>query len=685
MARTDASGRASVQLLSAEPIPADGLVTITAETAGEDDALLTAQTQVLFSGPTEIRLTQPVSFAVDPGEAKTFVFYVGDSSGNPLAPGTEINVSAKGGTVTGQTSVVMPDIQSTDATRFAVLFAAFDEGQIPEMTIAVLSPNGDRRITFVSGSKGVEERVADLEPASIVLETADSLLIGDGTSTTQVTATVRDQDGNGVPNVAVFFRSSTGSIDATGQTDGAGRATAVYRSSVNPAGVPRVDIEANVDQLNALTGLRLLGVRLALTATENVLAADGISQTTIRALLTTEDGRPVPFVAVNFGATLGTLSALEAQTDVNGQAVVTYTGVESPTDLNNVKIRTTASGLDTDIDLQLRGVILQVTTNADTIVADGNAQALIQVDLRRTDGVPVPNGVLSFRTNLGTLSSAAVETDSKGSGQVILVSGTDAGKATVAVRYGLGLVVETEVAFVKGPPASIVLRQVDPPSISVKGSGADATAIVTFQVLDERGNPVADGEEVVFSLDPPFNAEETVGPERTATVDGLVHAAVNSGTVARTVRLIAEAVVGEGQVVRSTPVPIAIHGGLPDQAHFSIAPKPVNLAGRVLFGLESTITAYVFDKYSNPVPAGTSVRYSTDGGGIQGSVETNANGQGNVLLFTAEPVPLGPDYLAQIVGQTVDENGNEIEALSTVLFSGPTAPIVLTGAGGRYG
>ena len=34
-----------------------------------------------------------------------------------------------------------------------------------------------------------------------------------------------------------------------------------------------------------------------------------------------------------------------------------------------------------------------------------------------------------------------------------------------------------------------------------------------------------------------------------------------------------------------------------------------------------------------------------------------------------------------MTGQTVDENGTEIEASTTVLFSGPTAPIQLTGGG----
>ena len=195
------------------------------------------------------------------------------------------------------------------------------------------------------------------------------------------------------------------------------------------------------------------------------------------------------------------------------------------------------------------------------------------------------------------------------------------------------------VIFVKGPPSSIVLLSVNPPSISVRGSGGNETALVTFHVRDRTGNPVADGEPVLFALDAPGDGGERVGPERTGTVDGKVQTAVSSGNLAHTIRLIAEVPLAAGDTVRSTPVPIAVHGGLPDEAHFSLASLPVNLAGRVWFGLQTTITAFVFDRYSNPVPSGTSVRFRTDGGGVQGSTETDANGQATVTLFTAEPIP----------------------------------------------
>ena len=679
-ARTDASGRASVTLTTAEPVPADGWVTVMAETTGEGDSLLTAQTRLLFSGPTVVRLIQPANFVVGAGESQAFLFFVGDANGNPLAAGTTIRVRAEGGTIVGQTDFTLADTQSPDATRFAVIFQAAETGEAPQMSIEVTSPNGNREATFISGAEGVVSGGMERVPAELFVVAVDTVLVADGISTTRIRTTIRDSAGNGVPNQTVQFAASAGAVDATALTDAAGQATVVYRSAANPAGVQEAVVTALAGELTAATTLRLLGVRLILSASPEDVVTDGIAQSTVTATLTTEEGAPIPFVPVDFAVALGTLSAERVETDVTGRASVVYTGVASSEDLAEVEVRARASGLDASVGLQLLGVQVSLTASPDTIAADGNAQATIIARLQRTDGMSIANGVVRFETTLGRLSSEVAETDAEGRAQTILVAGMEAGKATVKAIYGEELIKRTAVAFVKGPPASIVVIDVEPTSIGVQGAGANETAMVTFEVRDARGNTVADGEPVFFRLDAPGAGGERVGPDSTATVNGQVQAALSSGTLARTVRLIAEAPLASGDTVRSMPAPIAIHGGLPDQNHFSLAAKPVNLAGRVLFGLESTITAYVFDKYSNPVQAGASVRFRTDGGGVQGAEETDEDGQASVTLFTALPIPPAPAYLATVIGQTVDENGREIEAAVTVLFSGPTAPVLITGA-----
>ena len=101
VARTDTAGRATATLTTAQPLPEDGWVVVSAQTQGAGGEV-TAQMQVLFSGSTSIRLIQPARFEVAPGTAQTFLFFVGDDKGHPLAAGTHIRVEAAGGTASGQ-------------------------------------------------------------------------------------------------------------------------------------------------------------------------------------------------------------------------------------------------------------------------------------------------------------------------------------------------------------------------------------------------------------------------------------------------------------------------------------------------------------------------------------------------------------------------------------------------------
>ncbi len=146
------------------------------------------------------------------------------------------------------------------------------------------------------------------------------------------------------------------------------------------------------------------------------------------------------------------------------------------------------------------------------------------------------------------------------------------------------------------------------------------------------------------------------------------------------VQIIAEVNLGF-RVIRSKPVNIAIHGGLPDYNHFSIAPEYLNFPGLVEYGLFNKISAYVGDKYSNPVKPNTVVYFSTTGGIIQGSAPTNEMGVAIVQLMSALPTPihptLGPGF-ATVRASTADENNQTISREIVVLFSGYPSNLSIT-------
>ncbi|GIV59995.1 MAG: hypothetical protein KatS3mg043_1084 [Rhodothermaceae bacterium] len=223
---------------------------------------------------------------------------------------------------------------------------------------------------------------------------------------------------------------------------------------------------------------------------------------------------------------------------------------------------------------------------------------------------------------------------------------------------------------VSGLASNILLLAQSTTSIGVKESGSEEVAKITFQVADSLGRPVILDKQarVRFTLGVRPGGGEFIFPESAPTDNnGQVTVNLSSGTKAGVVQIVAETEV-EGRTIRSLPVSVSIHGGLPDQGHFSIGPARFNFPGLNTFGLTNAISVIVGDKYSNPVKPGTAVYFSTTHGIIEGSTQTDAQGRGSVSLISANPLPA--DGVAVITATTADENQNQVIGQTPVVFSG---------------
>ncbi|MCX7611232.1 MAG: hypothetical protein N2043_06560 [Ignavibacterium sp.] len=225
-------------------------------------------------------------------------------------------------------------------------------------------------------------------------------------------------------------------------------------------------------------------------------------------------------------------------------------------------------------------------------------------------------------------------------------------------------------------PASITLVGQTNYQIGVRESGDNETTTLTFEVRDSTGRPldISSSVTVRFLLGASPGGGEFIYPTSRKTNSlGQASVGVTSGTKAGVVQVIAE-VNKDGRIIRSNPVAVAIHGGLPDINHFSVTPQFVNVPGLVLYGYNNKITAYIGDKYSNPVKPNTVVYFNTTGGIIQGSAVSSGNNPAvSVNLTTAAPNPthpvLGPGF-ATITASTASENNQIISKNVVVLFSG---------------
>ena len=239
----------------------------------------------------------------------------------------------------------------------------------------------------------------------------------------------------------------------------------------------------------------------------------------------------------------------------------------------------------------------------------------------------------------------------------------------------------TDTTQNSGNASNIVLVKVETNSISVRGTGGNETSDITFEVRDANGTPIdiQHQVEVTFQIKGgPGGGESLSSLSAMTNAVGIVVTTINSGTIAGPLQIVAS--IGSQSIV-SAPIPVSIHGGLPEINHFSVAPDQLNFAGYKFFNLQNSITAFVGDRYSNPVLPGTSVQFQSGGGIIEGSAVTDELGRATVILTSAEPKPEGiPSTpfpftelgFARITAETVDESNNTITASTVVLFSGTT-------------
>ena len=231
-----------------------------------------------------------------------------------------------------------------------------------------------------------------------------------------------------------------------------------------------------------------------------------------------------------------------------------------------------------------------------------------------------------------------------------------------------------------GPIASITLAERSSEAIGVTGGGSDETATLVFQALDAQGQPLTEDQAVDLGIriaNGPGGGEAlsdaTIRTDENGQAATTLTSGERSGVVQ--VEVTAEA---DGRTVRSNPITLVIHGGLPHIDAFSTATSAFNIPGWNRHGETTTISTIVADRYNNPVQPGTQVYFTTTGGVIGGSAVTDENGQASVTLTSANPRPFHPQFgvgYAEVTASTSDENQQTIEAnandgKTVVLFSG---------------
>lgn len=164
-------------------------------------------------------------------------------------------------------------------------------------------------------------------PPALLLVQADALVLPMTDGTAQVTARVRDAQGQPVAGVVVQFHSYLGNVTpATVTTDANGLVTATFQ----PGGTAgRAVIVASVDELSQEAAIQLVNPATSLATNALTLDFDANQLdpgeiATLSAILRDESGQPVVGEVVTLFGSLGEVIPASAMSDVNGRVIAVY-------------------------------------------------------------------------------------------------------------------------------------------------------------------------------------------------------------------------------------------------------------------------------------------------------------------------------------------------------------------------
>jgi hypothetical protein len=226
---------------------------------------------------------------------------------------------------------------------------------------------------------------------------------------------------------------------------------------------------------------------------------------------------------------------------------------------------------------------------------------------------------------LANISPSPVMTDTGGAQSTYSATGcagTDDITATANVN-GTILTATATVTVAAATVGSIQFVSADPTNIGLLGTGGvgrQETSTVRFAVTDSTGGPVS-GAIVDFSLNTTIGGINLTPVSATSDTQGIVQTVISAGSVATSVRVTAT-VNPSSPVIEAQSDQLTITTGIPDNDSVDLSVECVNIEGWDLSGVSTEVTVRMSDRYNNPVPDGTAVTLTAEGGQIGGSCQT---------------------------------------------------------------
>ena len=423
--------------------------------------------------------------------------------------------------------------------------------------------------------------------------------------TVQLQALLLDASGSAIENEIVIFSAGKGSLNTSeGLTNNAGIAQVTLSALEDDLGALVISAQADINDVQLLDAINV-----------EIQSADVVDEQVIRLGYFTEDNI---FVEGEIGA-----SSQDATGNVQVSAGGTF-------------------GLSVGIvDQNGQRILTQTPINfTSSCVADGKASIDAQVN--------TINGVA--QATFEDISCAG----SSGIDDIIVASST-INNNTVSISRQFSILAEDigAIQFISATPQNIVLQ-------GTGGQNNQSVSTLVFQVTGEVGNPLA-RQEVSFSLNTKTGGLALSPLIGVTNSQGQVSTRVNAGNVPTSVRVTAKVTTANGNVISSQSDLLSVSTGLPDQNSFTLSASNLNPEADSISGQIVNLIARLADTFNNPVPDGTSVNFTTEGGSISPSCVTQ---NGNCSVEWTSGNPTVDDHRVTILATAIghetlfDANGN---------------------------
>ncbi|MCL1142938.1 hypothetical protein [Shewanella gaetbuli] len=485
----------------------------------------------------------------------------------------------------------------------------------------------------------------------------------------EITATVTDSDGNPISTLVTFelndasygtFSPGTGQVSTDPNT---GIATITLNTaSVNTGASVTASISSGE---SATVNLTMVGdggeagggaqVSLVLTDVDGN-AAESISTLSPGKLTATVTGITKPTI-VTFEADIGDLPIKTAVTNAEGKAVVDiYAGsalgageVRATLPTNEVGTTIVVVGATNVVMGSGTGTAFEAgKAEVSTTDLSAGGTATITVRIQDDLGNPFNQPVdVNFSSTCATKNPAQAELSSPVSSSNGVATSTYLAQGCVgedqinvtANAGGISLSAVGTINVLQADVGSISFVSADPENIGILGTGGIESSVVKFKVLDKNGNPVSN-QEVSFALNTLVGGVAITPTLATTNNQGIVQTVVTTGSVATSLRVTATVENGAVPAISSQSKQLIVSTGIPDQDSFSLSAEYVNAEGWDIDGTEVKVTARLADAFNNPVPDGTTVSFTTEGGSIEDACQTVA-GKCSVTWTSQLPRPEG--------------------------------------------